>query len=197
LLLLCLIGPAFGINLALYCVVSLLLSADDFGRLYIGITAENVLYSASFVLNIFFTRYLVSVIRSGGEPLAYAARRKLQRIVATWGALGALTSLTVLSAFGKWIGVESWPIVVLIVLDAYASYIVDADRALLQSLRKTMSLGAVTLSWMTLRLLLGTTAMLSVGTAWSGMFGYFCGHYSHHYDLCPPLSPSKRTGPSR
>jgi len=171
LLLLCLMGPAFAVNLMLYYVASLSLSAENFGHFYIAVTTVNVLYSASFVLNVFFTRYLVSVIRTMGEPAAYAATSRIQMVVTRCGALGATGCIVVLSGLGKWIGVESWSIVILIVLDAYAGYIVDVHRALLQSLRKTMSLGSLTLCWMILRFLLGSTGMYLFGTAWSGMLG--------------------------
>src|SRR5262249_4439741 len=90
---------------------------------------------------------------------------------ARYGALSALASIIALFGFGKWIGVASWPIIILIVLDAFSAYLIDVDRALLQSLRKTVSLGSVTLVWVALRFLLGVIGMALLGTAWGGLLG--------------------------
>jgi len=169
--LLCLMGPAFAINLLFYYVAAALLTPLDFGLLYVAVTAANVLYSGSAVLNIFFTRYLVAVIRAGGDAAAYPARSRIQDLVVRWGAPVALACILSLLVFGRWIGVESWPLIVLIVLDAYTAYLIDIDRALLQSLRRTVSLGTLTLIWMGLRFLLGVVGMALFKTAWGGMLG--------------------------
>jgi len=170
-LLLCLLGPAFAVNLVLYYIAAALLSPENFGIFYVAITTANVLYSGSFVLNIFFTRYLVSVINAAGESAALDARSRILFLVAQWGAVGALAVILILAAIGEWIGVRSWAIVVLIVLDAYSAYIIDIHRAFLQSTRRTLSLGGITLGWMVLRFLLGVAGMAWVETAWGGLFG--------------------------
>lgn len=169
--LLCLMGPAFAINLALYYVAARLLSGNSFGLFYIAVTAGNVLYSGSTVLNIFFTRYFVIVIRTSGEAAVYAAWKNIHYLIARWSASGFPASILVLFGIGKWIGVESWSIIVLIVLDAFTAYLIDVDRALLQSLRKTVALGSLTLAWMALRFLLGVAGMALFKTAWAGLFG--------------------------
>ena len=171
LLLLCLLGPAFAINFVLYYVAAALLSAENFGVFYIAVTIANVLYSGSFVLNIFFTRYLVSVIHTAGEGAAYTARDRIQGVVLRWGVPGALAGTLALFAAGQWIGVRSWGLVVLIVLDAFSAYIIDINRVLLQGLRRTLWLGAVTLGWMVLRFVLGVAGMAWFATAWGGMLG--------------------------
>jgi O-antigen/teichoic acid export membrane protein len=170
-ILLCLIGPAFAINLVLYYVAGTLLSPENFGLFYIAITTVNVLYSGSFVLNIFFTRYLVSVIQTAGEPAAHFARSRIVGLTIRWGALGALVCTLALAGFGKLIGIQSLAIVVLIVLDAYSSYIVDINRAFLQSQRRTVLLGTITLTWMALRFLLAVAGMALFGAVWAGVLG--------------------------
>jgi hypothetical protein len=170
-LLLCLMGPAFAINFALYYAAAALLPAEGFGLFYIAVTTANVFYSGAFVLNIFFTRHLVSVVHTAGESAAYAARGRIQSLVLRWGALGALAGILGLSLIGKWIGIQSLAIVILIVLDAYSAYIIDIDRAFLQSLRKTLPLGGITLIWMTLRFGLAVTGMALFGTTWGGLLG--------------------------
>jgi len=170
-LLLCLMGPAFAINLVLYYVAASLLSPENFGLFYIAVTAANVLYSGSTVLNIFFTRYLVSVIQAAGDSAAYSARSRIQRLIVRVGVLPAGACILALFGFGKLVGVESPLIIVLIVLDAFTAYLVDIDRALLQGLRKTVLLGSVTLVWMALRFVLSAAGMALFKTAWAGLLG--------------------------
>jgi O-antigen/teichoic acid export membrane protein len=170
-LLLCLMGPAFAINFALYYAAAALLPAEGFGLFYIAVTTANVLYSGSFVLNIFFTRHLVSVVHAAGETAAYAARDRIQSLVLRWGALGAVAGILALSLIGKWIGIQSLAIVILIVLDAYSAYVIDTNRAFLQSLRKTLPLGGITLIWMALRFGLAVAGMVAFGTTWGGLLG--------------------------
>jgi hypothetical protein len=170
-LLLCLLGPAFAANLLLYYVATELLAPEPFGLFYVAVTISNVLYSGSFVLNIFFTRHLTFVINTTSASAAYAARRPIQRLVVRYGALAALACILVLYGLGKQLGVQSWPIIVLIVLDAYSAYVIDVDRAVLQSLRKTLYLGGVSLSWMLLRFVLGVGAMILLGTAAGALLG--------------------------
>jgi O-antigen/teichoic acid export membrane protein len=170
-LLLFLLGPAFAINLVLYYAAAALLSPESFGLFYIAITTANLLYSGSFILNVFCARYLVFVAGAAGEAAAGVARNRLQLLISQWGAAGALAAILALFGVGKWIGVQSWAIVILIVLDAYSAYVIDINRAFLQSLRRTLPLGAVTLGWTILRFLLGIAGMAWFGTAWGGMLG--------------------------
>jgi O-antigen/teichoic acid export membrane protein len=170
-LLLCLMGPAFAINFALYYAAAALLPAEGFGLFYIAVTTANVLYSGSFVLNIFFTRHLVSVVQVAGESAAYAARGHIESLVLRWGALGAVVGMVGLSLIGKWIGIQSLWIIILIVLDAYSAYVIDINRAFLQSLRKTVPLGGITLVWIALRFGLAVAGMALFGTTWAGLVG--------------------------
>jgi hypothetical protein len=170
-LLLCLMGPAFAANLLLYYVAADLLAPEPFGLLYVAITISNVLYSGSFILNIFFTRHLTLIANTASASAAYAARRPIQSVVVRYGAAAAFACILVMYALGKELGVQSWPIIILIVLDAYSAYVIDVDRAVLQSLRKTVYLGVLSLAWMLLRFLLGVCAMALLGTAAGALLG--------------------------
>jgi O-antigen/teichoic acid export membrane protein len=170
-LLLGLLGPAFAVNLLLYYVAAELLAPEPFGLLYVAITISNVLYSGSFVLNIFFTRHLTFIVNTTSASAAYAARRPIQLLVARYGAFAALACVLILYGLGHELGVQSWPIIILIVLDAYAAYVIDVDRAVLQSLRKTVYLGGLSLAWMLLRFLLGVCGMVLLGTAAGALLG--------------------------
>jgi len=170
-LLLCLMGPAFAVSLLLYYVAAELLAPGPFGLLYVAITISNVLYSGSFVLNLFFTRHLAFVVNIASASAAYAARGPIQRLIVRYGAFAALACMLLLFGLGQKLGVQSWPIIILIVLDAYSAYVIDVDRAVLQSLRKTVYLGGVSLLWMLLRFLLGVGGMVLLGTAAGALLG--------------------------
>ena len=88
-----------------------------------------------------------------------------------WGALGAVVGMVGLSLIGKWIGIQSLWIIILIVLDAYSAYVIDINRAFLQSLRKTVPLGGITLVWIALRFGLAVAGMALFGTTWAGLLG--------------------------
>jgi O-antigen/teichoic acid export membrane protein len=171
LLLLCLMGPAFATNLLLYYLAAELLAPESFGLFYVAITISNVLYSGSFVLNIFFTRHLTFLVNTASASAAYAARRPIRLLVIRYGALAALACILVLYGLGQELGVQSWPIIILIVLDAYSAYVLDVDRAVLQSLRKTVYLGGLSLTWMLLRFVLGVGGMVLLGTAVGALLG--------------------------
>lgn len=171
LLLLCLMGPAFATNLLLYYLAAELLAPESFGLFYVAITISNVLYSGSFVLNIFFTRHLTFLVNTASASAAYAARRPIRLLVIRYGALAALACILVLYGLGQELGVQSWPIIILIVLDAYSAYVLDVDRAVLQSLRKTVYLGGLSLTWMLLRFVLGVGGMVLFGTAVGALLG--------------------------
>jgi hypothetical protein len=171
LLLLGLMGPAFAANLLLYYVAAELLAPESFGQLYVAITISNVLYSGSFVLNIFFTRHFTFIINTTSASVAYDARRPIQQLVVRYGALAAVICILVLYGLGKELGVQSWPIIILIVLEACSGYVIDVDRAVLQSLRKIVYLGGLSLASMLLRFLLGVCAMVFLGTAAGALFG--------------------------
>jgi hypothetical protein len=170
-LLLCLMGPAFAANLLLYYLAAKLLTPEPFGLFYVAVTISNVLYAGSFVLNIFFTRHLTFIVNTVSASAAYAARRPIRTLVVRYGALAALVCILVLYGLGQKLGVQSWPIVILVVLDAYCAYVIDVDRAVLQSLRKTVYLGGLSLAWMLLRFLFGVCAMLLLGTAAGALLG--------------------------
>lgn len=170
-LLLGLMGPAFAVNLVLYYVAAELLAPEPFGLFYVAVTISNVLYSGSFVLNIFFTRHLTLIANTAPAAAVYAARRPIQNVVVRYGALAALACILVLYGLGRQLGVQSWPIIVLMVLDAYSAYVIDVYRAVLQSLRKTVYLGGLSLVWMLLRFLLSVCAMVLLGTAAGALLG--------------------------
>lgn len=167
----CLVLPAFGANFLVHYFAAALLSSENFGLFYVANTLSNVLFSGSVVLNTFFTKYLVSSLRQHGETGAFAATRGVERAVMLWGGACAGAVFLMLLGAGWRVGVESWAVVLLVVLDAYTAYVADVGRTLLQSLRRTVQLGLYTLIWMVLRLAFCLAGILAFGTVWGALLG--------------------------
>jgi hypothetical protein len=163
--------PGFVAILLLHYSAAALLSAQSFGLFYVATTAVAVLFSGSLVLNLHFTRFLVGVTATADRPVLFAALRHIERLVILWGGACAAVVFALLLGIGQEFGVQSRVIILLIVLDTYTAYVADLGRVLLQTLRRTVSLGLYTSIWMTLRLALCVICMLAFGTVWGVLLG--------------------------
>lgn len=170
-MLLIFIGPAFLLNLLVYYFTARILSAEDFGLFYVSVTFGNIAFSGSLVLNIFFTRFLVQIASQQPQDIVSATRRIL-RTMALWGcliSLGAMVLLIPLAAAGT--GAHTPLIAILITADTYVAYLGDIGRAYLQARRRTWQLGAYSLAWMALRLLLCVAGAALFRTVWGTLLG--------------------------
>ncbi len=163
--------PAFSANFAVLYFTTAWLPPAEFGIFYVASTFGNVLFSGSLILNMFFSRHLISVTQVAGEDAAFATVTRIERAVISWGAVFAVTVLAVMLTLSRRFGVQSWPVIVLMTLDAYTAYVADIGRALLQSLRRTLLLGTYTLVWMVLRLAFCLLGVLVLGTASGALLG--------------------------
>jgi O-antigen/teichoic acid export membrane protein len=170
-ILLALVVPAFAANMLVHYGAAALLEPDQFGVFYVAITISNVLSSGSLVLNMVFTRYLVSAELQGGTRATLVGLGRLERVVVGWGALGAAATYVALWAFGHRVGMQSNLILLLVILDVYTAYFTDLGRILLQSLRRTVSLGLYNVIWMLLRLVMCMLGLLAFRTVWGGFLG--------------------------
>lgn len=164
------VSPAFLANLLVYFLTARILSPENFGLFYVAITIGNIAYSGSLVLNIFFTRYLVQIGATHAGDVV-AATRSIQRMFGFWGAVLSLLAFALLALFSEPLGVRSLPVVLLIVIDTYASYLGDLARAYFQSRRQTWQLGTYTFLWMVLRLALCVLGAALFGTVWAALLG--------------------------
>ena len=166
-----LVVPAFGANFLVQYSAAALFPVADFGVFYVANTLGNVLFSGSLILNMYFTRHLVGIQQAAGEGAAFAAMRRLERIVVLWGAaISALAFVALFNAAGL-VGVQSWLVLLLIILDSYTAYVGDLGRVMLQSLRRTVQLGLYTLVWMVLRLVLCVVGILVFHSVWGALTG--------------------------
>lgn len=166
-----LVVPAFGANFLVQYFAAVLLAPENFGVFYVANTLSNVLFSGSFILNIYFTRHLVFVAESAGTPMAFAAVRRIERTVVLWGAVVSAIVFVALAGVATQVGVQSRLVLLLVILDVYTSYVTDLGRVALQSLRRTVSLGLYSLVWMGLRLILCVLGMLLFGSVWAVLLG--------------------------
>jgi hypothetical protein len=169
--LLMLLVPAYGANLAVMYFAADLFSAGQFGLFYVANAAGNVLFSGSLILNMVFTRHLVAVLRSAGRGAAFGRMRQIERLVLGWGALAAAAICLAMLGVARQIGVHSDLIVLFIVLDAYTAYLGELGRVMLQALHRTLLLGLYTLVWMVLRFALCIAGILAFGTVWAALGG--------------------------
>ncbi len=163
--------PAFGANLLVHYFGAALLSPESFGVFYVANTLGNVLFSGALILNTLVTRHLVKAAADGREGAAIASWLHIERAAIGWGALTAAGTFIGLLLIGHAVGMRSWTIALLVVVDTYAAYVADLGRALLQSLRRTLLLGLYTLGWMAGRLALCVAGILVFDTAGGALLG--------------------------
>jgi hypothetical protein len=170
-LLLALLVPAYCANLAVMYFAADLLSVEQFGLFYVANTLGNILFSGSFILNMFLTRHLVSLVQIAGEAATFTRMRQVERMVVLWGAVIAGVIFVAMLSISSRLGVQSYLVVLFVVLDAYTAYVAELGRVMLQSLRHTLLLGSYTLLWMVLRFLLCIAGILTFGTVWGALGG--------------------------
>jgi O-antigen/teichoic acid export membrane protein len=166
-----LVLPGFAANFFVYFFTAQLLAPDQFGLFYVAATFGNILFSGSNVLNAFLTRHLVHVGQASGADAIVPATLRLERHVMAIGAILSTVLFLLFVAAMKQIGVQSPIIILLIILDAYTSYVTDLGRVLLQGQRKTLLLGVYTSTWMALRFALCIAGVLLFRTVWGALCG--------------------------
>jgi O-antigen/teichoic acid export membrane protein len=194
-----LVLPGFAANFFVYFFAAQLMSADQFGLLYVALTIGNVLYSGANILNAFLTRHLVRVSEISGRDAVVPEMLRLERQIVFIGAiLSTLLFVSFLLA-SKQIGVQSPIIILLIALDTYLAYVGDLGRVLLQSVRKTMALGFYTTLWMILRLVMCVAGIVVFKTVWAALLGsvlstavVLAAFHIWIYSLAHPARPEPR-----
>jgi O-antigen/teichoic acid export membrane protein len=154
-----------------YFFAGRLLPSDEFGFFYVASTIGNILLSGANVLNAYFTRHLARVGETDGTGAIAAAAFQIERKIILIGVVASTLLFGVLLIAAQQIGVQSPILILLIVLDAYTSYVTDFGRVLLQSLRKTLALGLYTTAWMSLRFGLCIAGIVWFKTVWGALSG--------------------------
>lgn len=165
-----LVLPGFAANFFVYFFSARLLAPSQFGLFYVASTISTILFSGSNVLNAFLTRHLVHVEQGYGAKAIVPTTLRLQRSLMAIGAVGGSVMFLLFMATRELIGVQSPVIILLVILDAYTSYLTDLGRVLLQAQRKTLSLGLYSSLWMVLRFALCIAGVLLFKTVW-GAYG--------------------------
>lgn len=166
-----LVMPGFIANFLVYFFTARLLPPNQFGLLYVASVIGNVLYSGANVLNAFLTRHLARVGHMNGADAIVPTALYLERRIILVGAVASASLFTAMLIAAQQIGMQSPILILLIVLDAYTSYVTDLGRVLLQSLHKTLALGLYTTAWMSLRFGLCIAGIVLFNTVWGALSG--------------------------
>lgn len=166
-----LVLPGFAANFLVYFFSAKLLPPDQFGLFYVALTIGNILYSGSNILNAYLTRHLVNIGAAMGADIIAPTTLRLERHIGVLGAVASTLLFLALLVASNRVGVQSPIIILLIVLDTYTAYVSDLGRVLLQSLRRTITLGVYTTVWMFLRFALCMAGIIAFGTVWGALVG--------------------------
>lgn len=163
--------PGFLLNYVLVLGASRMLELGAFGVFYTAISIVNLFFMPAVIVGCFFVLDVAEAEARGGPEAAYGIYRRHLVLTARWGFyLSCLLAAGFAAAFVA-LPVTAWPLFVMVVLTAYSSYFVECQRSCLQGMQRFGRLGAMGLSWMGGRCLLGLAGIYLVGTAWGGMAG--------------------------
>ena len=170
LFLLLLVVPAYGMNFLFLIISGRLFETKAFGIFYTSLSLINILIAPTIILNLFFARRitLASIV---GTHAAMGEFRYLLKKIWQWGIRMALLVCFFMLLLSTTLHLESGLIVIMIVLTSYSVYFTESTRAVLQGLKKFTLLGIETVSWTSLRLLLGISGILLIEKPWGGLLG--------------------------
>ena len=171
-ILLSLVVPAYGMNFLFLVISGRLFETKAFGIFYTALSLINILISPTIILNLFFARRitLASIV---GSHAAIGEFRYFVGKILRWGIVIALSVSFLMLLLSSTLHIESSLIVIMIVLTSYSIYFTESTRAALQGLKKFTILGIETVTWTSLRFILGISGILLIGTPWSGLLGIF------------------------
>jgi O-antigen/teichoic acid export membrane protein/uncharacterized membrane protein len=170
-ILLCFTLPAALLNLSLTYSASRILHPQGFGVFYTAITAVNILFAPSVVLNLFFSRFIADLATRCGRERADMTLWYVSQFMAKWPGLFSLLGVLGIVLLGVMNAKFSKPLAVVIILIVYTSYLGESGRIVLQGTHRFIRLGAYTLAWMTIRFTLGLAGLWLFKTIWGGLAG--------------------------
>ncbi len=132
--------PAAFLNLGLTYSASRLLGAEHFGIFYTGITAGNILFAPSVVLNLFFSRFVAGVLARRGPEEADRTLWFIFRFIGKWLGLVSILAVVAVLLVGTLGPQFSVPLALMIVLVVYTSYLGETGRILLQGTQRFIRL---------------------------------------------------------
>ena len=163
--------PAAFLNLGLTYSASRILLPQGFGIFYTAVTAVNILFAPSVVLNLFFSRFVADLAARHGPKRADMTLWHISRFIGKWLGLFSLLGFVGILLLGLVSAKFSKPTAVLIILIVYTSYLGETGRIVLQGTHRFIRLGAYTLVWMMIRFGLGLAGLWLFQTVWGGLAG--------------------------
>ncbi len=169
--LLLLLLPGFVLNYALVLGASRMLEVDSFGIFYTSISIVNLFFMPAVIVGTFFVYDVAQAAARGGAAEAFGTYRRQLVLTARWGLVLSVVLIAAFSGVSVASGTTAWLLFAIIVITTYSSYFVECLRSYLQGTQRFSRLGAIGLSWMAGRFLLGLIGIYAAGTAWGGMAG--------------------------
>ena len=163
--------PGFLLNYLLLYIASRTLVTEHFGILYTCITVINILYTPSTIVSFFFSRQISETMALHGVDEALNDFRFFFGKMMFWCAVLSVVILVPFTVLGSIIGVDSYALIVLIVLANYGNYLMETIRGGFQGLQRFFTLGAAGLSWIVFRFIFGTLGIYLFRTVWAGVTG--------------------------
>ncbi len=161
-----------GFNYLLLATTNRMLAPELFGLFYLSISLINVLGTPGLVLAMSLAQRFAGLSLAGGSDAVIRDLNRTLRFYVKWGGGAALVGAVALAAAGRFLGVESFAIVILIPAVACAEVMFEIIRACLQGLQRFTWFGV---SWV-LRCIaqytLAVTALYLFGTVWAGLTGF-------------------------
>jgi len=160
-----------GFNYLLLVTSNRMLPPELFGLFYISLLLCNVLETLGFVLVMSMAQRFSGLAAAGGLDGVVVDLHRILRAVLKWGAVAALAAAAGLSVVGRFLGVESFAIVLLIPAVAFTEVLFEIIRAGFQALQR---FAWFSISWVIRCGVQYVAAIMTfslIGTVWAGMSG--------------------------
>jgi O-antigen/teichoic acid export membrane protein len=166
-----LILPGHMLNFLFLILAGRILGTTDFGIFYTALSITNILIAPAIILNLFFAKNITLASVSTGIDGGVQEFRQYVGFSSKFGGILCAVSMACMIVIGCFTGAESTFLMMFIAVSVYAIYMTETTRAAFQGLKRFVSLGMTTLSWTTLRFILGLAGLYFIGSAWAGLAG--------------------------
>ena len=133
-----------GFNYLLLATTNRMLEPELFGLFYLSISLINVLGTPGLVLAMSLAQRFAGLSSAAGSDAVIHDLNRVLLFYVKWGSAAALAGAAALAVAGRFLGVESFAIVILIPAVAYAEVMFEIIRACLQGLQRFTWFG---MSW--------------------------------------------------
>ena len=161
-----------GFNYLLLATTNRMLAPELFGLFYLSISLINVLGTPGLVLAMSLAQRFAGLsLAKGSDAVIHDLNRTLLFYV-KWGGAAALVGAVALAVAGRFLGVESFAIVILIPAVAYAEVMFEIIRACLQGLQRFTWFGVSWVIRCIAQYAFAVAALYLFHSVWAGLSGF-------------------------